>query len=247
MISKIDKIRKSFDSKVNEHGKKLIQLCTSNNLCILNGRKEGDSIGKFTFISKRNEASTVNFTIASENLYEDVSNFVVNAQTFLSDHSQISLWISQDNMKISNKSDLTYENNAYKLPDSFLSQKKSKIDFKNAFGSTELQRKIEEFRNMKSENNQTSVNKANTLLSDIILTAATNFLPYWKTRRKRKTKKIRKKWFNRDCERARKFVKSASKKKHADPSNTKERKVLNDAVNQFLKKIAKETKTNFGT
>ena len=36
--SKIDKIRKSSDSKVNAHGKKLIQLSTSKNLCIPNGR-----------------------------------------------------------------------------------------------------------------------------------------------------------------------------------------------------------------
>ena len=92
--SKFDKIRKSFNSKVNAHGKKLIQLCTSKNLCILNGKKDGDSLRKFTFISKSNGASTVDFAITSENLYEDISNLVVNPQTSLSDHSQISLWVS---------------------------------------------------------------------------------------------------------------------------------------------------------
>ena len=65
---------------------------------------EGDSLGKFTFISKSNEASTVDFAITPENLHEDVSNFIVNPQTYLSDHSQIRLWISEDKMKISNKS-----------------------------------------------------------------------------------------------------------------------------------------------
>ena len=86
---KIDKIRKSFDSKVNAHGKKLTQLCTSGNLCLLNGRMEGDSLGKFTFISKSNGASTVDFAITPENLYENVSNFVVNPQPYLSNYSQI--------------------------------------------------------------------------------------------------------------------------------------------------------------
>ena len=71
-------------------------------------------------------------------------------------------------MKISNKSDLTYENDTYKLADSFLFQRRSKTDLKNALDSTELQCKIEEFKNMKFENNQTSINKANTLLSDTI-------------------------------------------------------------------------------
>ena len=88
-----------------------------------------DSLEKFTFISESNGASTVDFAITSKNVYEDVSNFVVNPQTYLSDHSKISLWISEDKMKISNKSDLTYENDIYKLPDSCLFQKKSKIDF----------------------------------------------------------------------------------------------------------------------
>ena len=69
---------------------------------------------------KSNGASTVDFAITSENLHEDFSNFVVNRQTYLSDHSQVSLWISEDKMKISNKSDLTYENDTYKLLDSFL-------------------------------------------------------------------------------------------------------------------------------
>ena len=96
-------------------------------------------------------------------------------------------------MKISNKSDLTYENDTFKLPDSFLFQKKSKIDFKNTLDNTELQCKIEEFKIMKFENNQESINKANTLPSNIILTVAKKSLQYRKTKHKRKTKNIRKK------------------------------------------------------
>ena len=94
---------------------------------------------------------------------------------------------------------------------------------------------------MKFENNQKSINKANTLLSDITLTAAKKSLQYRKIKHKRKTKNIRKKWFNSDCERAWKFVKLASKEKHADPSNTKERNVFNVGANQFLKNCKKKT------
>ena len=64
----------------------------------------------------------------------------------------------------------------------FLFQKKSKIDLKNALDSTELQCKMEEFKNVKFENNQKSINKANTVLSDIILTAAKKSLQYRKTK-----------------------------------------------------------------
>ena len=94
---------------------------------------------------------------------------------------------------------------------------------------------------MKSENNHTSINKVNALVSDIILTAAKKSLQYRKTKHKRKTKNIR---FNSDCERARKFVKLASKKKHADSSNTKERKVFDDAVTQF-RKICRRNQNKF--
>ena len=110
--------------------------------------------------------------------------------------------------------------------------------------SAELQHKIIEFKNTIFENNHTSINKANTLVSDIILTAAKKSLQYRKTQHKRKTKCIKKKWFNSEYERARKFVKLASKKKHADPSNIKERKVFNNAENQCLTMQKPENQKN---
>ena len=45
--------RKSFDRSTNKHGKRLIKLCKSKQLSILNGRKEGDTLGMFKFISSK--------------------------------------------------------------------------------------------------------------------------------------------------------------------------------------------------
>ena len=51
--------RNNFDREVNKHGNKLIDFCRSANLKIENGRKSGDSLGRFTHFSNNNGASTV--------------------------------------------------------------------------------------------------------------------------------------------------------------------------------------------
>ena len=50
----------SIDKTVNKNGRSLINLCASNNLCILNGRTQSDRFGKFT-CHKSNGASVVDY------------------------------------------------------------------------------------------------------------------------------------------------------------------------------------------
>ena len=44
--------RNSFDNDLNNHGKKLLEICQSADLRILNGRISGDSLGRPTFHGK---------------------------------------------------------------------------------------------------------------------------------------------------------------------------------------------------
>ena len=41
--------RNSFDNELNNHGKRLLSICKSTDLRILNGRVSGDSLGRATF------------------------------------------------------------------------------------------------------------------------------------------------------------------------------------------------------
>lgn len=56
--------RQNFDSITNNHGKKLIEICKSCDLRILNGRTMGDSLGRPTFHGK-NGTSVVEYMIST--------------------------------------------------------------------------------------------------------------------------------------------------------------------------------------
>ena len=68
--------RHSEDTKVDESGKQVIELCISSRMRILNGRTLGDSFGKFT-CQKSTSASVVDYMLASEELLKDVIYFHV--------------------------------------------------------------------------------------------------------------------------------------------------------------------------
>ena len=89
-------LRKSFDNNINNHGKLLLEICKSQNLKILNGRKTGDSLGKPTFHGF-NGLSVVDYIIVSQNLFDITSYFVEKEPTYLSDHSQITAWFYNNN------------------------------------------------------------------------------------------------------------------------------------------------------
>lgn len=80
--------RQNFDSTINNHGKKLIEICKNCDLRILNGRTMGDSLGRPTFHGK-NGTSTVDYIICNQNLIQNVNHLIVKAPCYLSDHSQI--------------------------------------------------------------------------------------------------------------------------------------------------------------
>ena len=47
--SQISRTRRNFDGLINFSLQKLTELCKTNNLYILNGKKEGDTLGRFTY------------------------------------------------------------------------------------------------------------------------------------------------------------------------------------------------------
>ena len=53
--------RRSLDSKKNNHGYKIIDLCKSNNLVLVNGRTDADIPGKMTF----QNVSVIDYFLAS--------------------------------------------------------------------------------------------------------------------------------------------------------------------------------------
>lgn len=96
-------IRENFDNKINNHGKRLIEICKNFNLRILNGRIKGDSLGKPTFHNKKN-TSTIDYAICNTELINNIKFLVVQKPSYLSDHSQITT-----RLNIKNDTDLFFK------------------------------------------------------------------------------------------------------------------------------------------
>ena len=78
--------RNSEDKKVNTRGKELLDVCKSNDLLILNGRKMGDIFGSFT-CHNWNGSSVVDYSIVSNTIMDCISSFSVGQYIpWLSDH-----------------------------------------------------------------------------------------------------------------------------------------------------------------
>ncbi len=81
--------RENCDKKTNPMGIKLLDLCKTHDLQILNGRTTGDRGGSFTFHDTMQGASSIDVSVASDTLSTRISSFVVLPQTDISQHCQI--------------------------------------------------------------------------------------------------------------------------------------------------------------
>ena len=85
--------RGNMDPLINSYGIRLLEICQSVPLRILNGRKLGDSTGSYTCY-KTNGQSVVDYCLVSPRLYSSVSSFTVNDfLPELSDHCSITVVI----------------------------------------------------------------------------------------------------------------------------------------------------------
>ena len=83
--------RNSFDNTINNHGKRLVEICKHFDLRILNGRTNGDTLGRPTYHG-RNGTSVVDCIICDQEIYSDIDHFIVKQPSYLSDHIQVVGW-----------------------------------------------------------------------------------------------------------------------------------------------------------
>ena len=88
----VDNKRNNIDSQINSHGLKLINLCKTCNLRIINGRKIRGSFGKPTYFSSEGSCSAIDYSIILDNFFHRVPFFIVKPQSLISDHCQIVSW-----------------------------------------------------------------------------------------------------------------------------------------------------------
>ena len=84
----ITKGRKNKDSNVNDYGIKLLNLCYSANLLILNGRAYEDAGGAHTFCNSKG-MSTIDYVLCDRHVLNYVTMFKVHDFNMFSDHAVV--------------------------------------------------------------------------------------------------------------------------------------------------------------
>ena len=196
-------LRMNKDKSVNDYGHKLINLCKTSDLCILNGRAfEDKGKGKLTFCNK-NGKSTIDFVLASKYALYKLCYFDILPFNVFSDHSIITF-----NIKIQT----VYHNNIGESSDttkksSFITKWNS--DFKDDFCSNLNGEDTIDYFNELSEKcasveNHEGVEGCIKNFTDILLKSGTKHTKEMKYNNN--SKKVgtdfnenRAKWFDKEC------------------------------------------------
>ena len=181
--------RKSQDTKVDDRGKQIIDMCITSRMRILNGRTTGDFLGKCT-CQKPNGSSTVDYVLSSEKLLKDVIYFHVHEfKPLYSDcHSKLSfsvkaLFQPQDTI-----------NNNEKMPPQFQWSKYSAEKFNRALNNLENMSKINTFLSTQFDINDNGIDSACSKFEDIVISVAKQSLRMKSLSRTKKH--ISKKWYD---------------------------------------------------
>jgi len=233
--------RNSFDNVLNSHGKKLLEICKTFDLRIVNGRVSGDTLGRPTFHGT-NGTSVIDYFICDHHTFLDVANFVVEKPSPMSDHSAILAWLNLNTSLPEGDIQTANSNNKLmRLPRQFSWENDSFSKFKNTLCTEPIQTLIKDFLERDSDD-------VNTSLADTIniLTATSKLCLKIsiKKSRKRIKKTSSKKWFDRECRLKRHEVRKLSNQKHRDPLNSEIREKFHQTLNEY-KNLLDLKKKNF--
>ncbi|MEW8543579.1 MAG: endonuclease/exonuclease/phosphatase family protein, partial [Candidatus Thiodiazotropha sp.] len=207
-------------SVVNQSGRWLIDRCVDNQLYILNGRTLGDLTGQFTCHTPRG-SSIVDYFIASRSFSNFVHSMIVHDISIFSDHCMLttklrlgSCLCSDDNFYLDNTNVRQF------APDNFVWSECSKLKFQEVFSSQIIQDKLNQLQRFTAKND----NNADELIdaiAHIIVSAGDMTLPR-KTfkKKKKKTHKLNKKWYDKDCHATLKELKSIKNAFNRDTTNS---------------------------
>lgn len=181
LIDSVDE-RKNQDKISNNHGKKLLEMCISSRLRILNGRYMGDSLGFFTCLTS-NGLSCVDYAILSESLLPSVLYFITQDFNYLSDHAQIKVILKCNIKKESRYSSICAnwaEVKGYKW------SAESSIKLINALSNDKVRTNIIDFEIKSFSEDQKGVDEATEVLNTIFCEIADQSCKKVKSKKKQK-------------------------------------------------------------
>lgn len=234
--------RTSKDTTINNEGNKLLELCKSNNLCILNGRCGADkNIGNFTF---RN-TSVIDYTITSVEALKFVDNFCISEldPLYTDGHSLLTTTLKFKYLK-KDSSVNTNDRNMKVKPQ--WNEKKAQ-EFKNNIDRNKILQLNNTIEHAQNNVNDTCINDINNLCSEItnifVESASKSFGINNSMHTTLKTNRPHKQWFGIQCQNARKNYHDAKRAYNINPSRTTKtnlnncskdyKKTLNFHINKY--------------
>jgi len=186
-------VRASRDKTCNNFGVKLLDLCKSTCLRIVNGRLcDDNNVGEYTYTSSQG-ASVIDYALTKECLFNNIHSFKIGNPNEWSDHSTVSLSLRCNISSYTN----TPENET-----KFVWNAELRDQFRNG-----LIGKLTQFNNISSSTNvdsRASVNNTINLFTDAIRDAADplfkkHIFPNVKPTFQDESIVKNKDWFDKDC------------------------------------------------
>ena len=219
--------RNSEDKINNTRGIQILESCIGNNLRIVNGRKLGDLLGKYT-CHKFNGSSTVDYVIVSESSYNKIPFLKVgDFDGSLSDHCSLS-WALITDFQLPQR-----RYNSYKpFPPKFTWKPEYIHKFQNHLTSHEATEKIKKF--METPINSTmDIENGALFLQSILNDAGRATIPIKKEQTKSKHKN--KRWYDNELKDLKKTVIQNGRILQQHPYNTNYRKKYYETLTKYNK------------
>ena len=204
----------SDTSPVDTHGRRVLDICQTISLRILNGRTRGDRWGNLTrFPLKANERpSTIDYALCSNSLLEDVVSFFVLPLNQLSDHCCISLSIKTLRAKDDpiQKEEVTPQIST-RFDIDFVDLYKENLE--RDIGFSELSKVIEETQDY----TQGSIDEWTTQFNNLVLNNARVSFPTKNTKKPQKRVTKTTKWYTEECNKAKQQLRRTLNKMRKRP------------------------------
>ena len=183
--------------KVCNYGNRLLDLCKTTNMRILNGRTLGDLTGKPTCYSYAGNPSLIDYGIVDINYFKNILYFQVLDLLPVSIHCPISLslYLPKDIIKHSDQTIM-------RACPEFTWDSKSAGKFIKSLNNNECQKLLSQFNSENFDSNITGVNTACEKFNNIIYVTALEAGLNKKVKnpsKKKKYKSKQKKWYNSNC------------------------------------------------
>lgn len=256
--------RCTMDSVVQKNGRILVNMCTDNQLYILNGRTLGDLQGRFTCFQPQG-CSVVDYFVCSQSLMKKVNYMKVKDLMAHSDHCPVGLnihiasiddvslqkpYISKRNTRVDFDTKIPPE----QIQPHFVWDKNSRERFQKALELPVIQSHIKQIKcqtkkiseqikqNTKQSDSldfHSTINECSKQMSDVFMKAAQLSL---KAKRSKPLMKMKhsKKWFDSDCVKMRKEVKSLLNAINRNPYKTELRQKYFSQRKQYNKMIKRK-------